>query len=145
MRKRIVAFLCMMMVFTMTTGVAMAKSVDGKGQQDNREYRVAYEGVASEFIARATSNKAYTIIKNTANYNRDLVCTVRSYRANIGWTSEQRNSDTLLPDQQIDIIMDRDKSVVGYYYHTGKCYYNEHGGALIDSYTYKAFQWYYTN
>lgn len=145
MRKKISIFLCVMMVFVMSTGVAMAKTVNEKGQHNNSNYEKTYTGTGSKFSARAAYDEVYTAIENTSNYNRYLICTVRPYKANIGWLEQEKNASMELPGIQINISMERDKEMVGYYFHTADCDYNEHSGVSEDSYAYSAYQWYYKN
>lgn len=142
MRKRIAAFLCMMMVFTMTTGVAMAMVIDEKGQHNSNEYEVPFTGSSSKIWARATDYFAYTTLENTSNASKYLTCQVMEYTVNDGWTNSNASSGLKLHGAQVNTQISRDAGLVGYYFYGGYCYNDQSCSWVIDDYTYKGYQGY---
>ena len=145
MKKRIAAFLCMMMVFVMTTGVAMAKVVDEYGQKDGNKYDVTLTGTYSRFEAKGQDYYAYATIENTSTSSKYLTCQVAEYTVNVGWTDSSSGNGVCLPDEQVNTSISRQKNLAGYYFYGGYCYNDQSCAWAMDDYTYKAYQWYYIN
>lgn len=143
MRKRIAVFLCMMMVFAMTTGVAMAMDYSGKVQCDANPYEHPEIGDASKFVAYGTNNLAYVTMKNTSGSSKYLTCQMGEYTANVGWTDSSSASGMEPNGIQISTRISRQTSVVGYYYHGGYCYNDQSCSWAIDDYLFKGCQRYY--
>lgn len=140
MRKRIVAFLCMMMVFTMTTGVAMAEQVYWSEQCDKNSYRDSKWGDASKFSVYGTSNLAYLTLENTSGSAKYLTCQMAEYTDNIGWTNSSSAAGLKPNGVQISTQIARNTDIAGYYYHGGYCYNDQSCSRVIDDYLYKAYQ-----
>lgn len=143
MRKRIAVFLCMMMVFAMTTGVAMAKVVEDYGQKDGNNFDVPLTGTYSKFAAKGENYNAYATIENTSTASKYLTCQVREYKINVGWTNSNSGNGVSLPGVQVSTSIIRQKSLIGYYFYGGYCYNDQSCSWVMDDYTYKAYQWYY--
>ncbi len=142
MKKRIIVFMCAMMVLLMATGVVFATTESGWDIVDKSTYNKQYVGSSSVFWARAYSdNVVYTTIENTSSSTRYLSCQIREYKANFGWQGNVEEFETVYPGIQLNAVYEyRDTDLVGYYYHHGKCYMNQYSGAILDTYTYKAYQ-----
>ena len=140
MRRKIAVFLCMMMVFAMTTGVAMAKQEYWDEQQDKKPYNDSVLGDASKFSVYGTSNLAYVTIENTSGTYKYLTCQMAEYVDNIGWRNSTSASGYKASGIQISTQISRDIKMVGYYYHGGYCYNDQSCSRAIDDYLYKAYQ-----
>ena len=143
MRKKISIFLCVMMVFVMSTGVAMAKTYNEKRQQDAKSYNVQQIGGSSELWARATNNTAYVTLENTSSSSKYLTCQMNEYTANVGWTDIASAEGMELPGCQISAQISRQTSLAGYYYYAGYCYNDQSCRVVLDDYLYKGYQWFY--
>ena len=98
MKKRIIAFLCMMMVFTVTTAVALAGQEYWDEQCDDNPYRVSKWGDASVFVAYGTNNLAYVTLENNSGSTKYLTCQMREYSDNVGWTDSRADGCLSAPD-----------------------------------------------
>ena len=133
----------MMMMIVMTTGVAMAANKVEYGKHDDKAYTKTYIGAASKFTARTAYNKVYSTIENTRNEKKYMTCYTREYKVNIGWTNYDGKAGDVLPGIQVNATLNRNVNLVGYYYHLGRCAYNNYNAQAQDSYEYTAYQWYY--
>lgn len=140
MKKRIIAFLCMMMVFTVTTAVALAGQEYWDEQCDDNPYRVSKWGDASVFVAYGTNNLAYVTLENNSGSTKYLTCQMREYSDNVGWTDSSSASGLKQSGVQISCEISRQTNLVGYYYHGGYCYNDQSGSWAIDDYLFKAYQ-----
>lgn len=143
-KKKIILFMCMMITIIMTSTMAFATTKNEYGQVYSDNYNQQYIGSSSEFWAKSYEyDTVYTTLENTSTSTKYLLCQVREYTANIGWTGNKTVTGDALPGIQLNAVYEgRDVNMVGYYYHHGKCYMNSYSGYILDTYTYKACQRY---
>ncbi len=143
-KKKAIAFICMMVTMIMVSTMAFATTKDEYSTVNAGNYRKTYTGTSSEFVARSYEvNTVYSTLKNTSTSTKYFVCQIREFTANVGWTANKTVQQNTLPEVQLEAIYkERDSDMTGYYYHHGICYANSYSGQVIDSYTYKACQYY---
>ncbi len=143
-KKKAIAFICMMVTMIMVSTMAFATTKDENSQVASGNYYKTYTGTSSKFIARSYEvNTVYSTLENTSTSTKYLVCQVREYKANIGWTANETVQQNTLPDVKLEAIYEeRNSDMTGYYYHHSICYANSYSGQVLDSYTYKACQYY---